>query len=98
MANSSKEISGRKWLENAISDKHIRLFDYNEFNGKEKINDSVTSFVYKSEWTTCGMIVALKSIKFDIEEKDKNSFAKELQLLQKIWFHPKINPFFGVTK
>ncbi|KAF0420518.1 kinase-like protein [Gigaspora margarita] len=77
MENSSKEISGLKWLENAISDNHIKLFDYSEFNGKEKINDSVTSFVYKSEWTTCGLIVALKSIKFDIEEKDMKPFAKE---------------------
>ncbi|RIB25823.1 kinase-like domain-containing protein [Gigaspora rosea] len=98
MEISSKEIGGRKWLEKAISDEHIKFFDYSEFNGKEKINDSVTSFIYKSEWTTCGLIVALKSIKLDIEGKDMESFAKELQLLQKVWFHPKINPFYGVTK
>ncbi|CAG8794297.1 25375_t:CDS:2, partial [Gigaspora rosea] len=94
----SNEANRLKWLENAISNRLINYFDHNEFRNIKKISDSEISLVHKSEWTKCGLIVALKSVNFDIEGNDVDSFIKELHLLQRASFHPKINHFYGITK
>ncbi|KAF0458588.1 kinase-like protein [Gigaspora margarita] len=77
MANTSIETSGLIWLVNAISDGLIISIDYNEFGNKEAIIEGRNSLIYKTEWTNCGMIVALKSLKFAIEGKDVKAFVKE---------------------
>ncbi|RIB25813.1 kinase-like domain-containing protein [Gigaspora rosea] len=98
MFSPSNEANRLKWLENAISNRLINYFDHNEFRNIKKISDSEISLVHKSEWTKCGLIVALKSVNFDIEGNDVDSFIKELHLLQRASFHPKINHFYGITK
>ncbi|RIB25814.1 kinase-like domain-containing protein [Gigaspora rosea] len=98
MENPPKENERLKWFQKAIEDKLINFFDFTEFSGKEKIDDKGPSSVYKSEWTNYGLTVVLKGIKFDVDGNDMNSFVKELQLLQRVSFHPKINHFYGVTK
>ncbi|CAG8802537.1 1088_t:CDS:1, partial [Gigaspora margarita] len=77
MFSPSNEANRLKWLENAISDRLISYFDHNEFHNVEKISGSEISLVYKSEWTKCGIIVALKNVNFDIEGNDVDSFIKE---------------------
>ncbi|CAG8761953.1 16991_t:CDS:2 [Gigaspora margarita] len=98
MTNPSNKSNTLKLLENAISGRLINYFDHNEFRNIEKIYGSGISVVYKSEWTKCGLIVALKSLKFDMDEKDIDSFVEELHRLQRASFHPKIVHFYGITK
>ncbi|RIB24278.1 kinase-like domain-containing protein [Gigaspora rosea] len=98
MTNPSNKSNTLKLLENAISSRLINYFDHNEFRNIEKIYGSGISVVYKSEWTKCGLIVARKSLKFDMEEKDIDSFVEELHRLQRASFHPKIVHFYGITK
>ncbi|KAF0501391.1 kinase-like protein [Gigaspora margarita] len=87
-----------QWVENAISKQLINYFDYREFSNHEKIGAGGFSTVVKAEWKSCELIVALKSIKFDTEMTEMKMFVKELQLLQRVSFHPKINHFYGVIK
>ncbi|RIB00574.1 kinase-like domain-containing protein [Gigaspora rosea] len=91
MTNSSIYI---KLIEDAISEQLINCFDYSEFIDHEKIGDGRFSTVVKSEWKSCGLTVALKGLKFDAEEKEMKLFVKELQLLQRVSFHPKVNHFY----
>ncbi|RIB10107.1 kinase-like domain-containing protein [Gigaspora rosea] len=95
MSGSSKAL---EWLKSAVSEKLINSFDYKEFKYNEKISESRTSSIFRSEWANCGLTVALKSLKFDTEGMDMKSFVKELQLLQRVSFHPSICHFFGVTQ
>ncbi|CAG8670889.1 41047_t:CDS:2 [Gigaspora margarita] len=80
MSGSSKAL---EWLNSAVSEKLINSFDYKEFKYNEKINESRTSSIFRSEWTNCGLTVALKSLKFDTEGMDMNTFVKE---------HSQMNP------
>ncbi|KAF0499939.1 kinase-like protein [Gigaspora margarita] len=98
MENPPKENERLKWFQKAIEDKLINFFDFTEFGGKEKIDDKGPVSVHKSEWTNYGLTVVLKGIKFDVDGDNMNSFVKELQTLQRVSFHPKINHFYGVTK
>ncbi|CAG8441008.1 2214_t:CDS:2 [Cetraspora pellucida] len=86
-----------KWLESAISSNHINYFNYNEFTEIKLLSGTTTSTVFRSNWNR-GLTVALKSLRFDTEGKDMKSFVKELQLLQRVGFHPRVNQFYGVTK
>ncbi|RIB24269.1 kinase-like domain-containing protein [Gigaspora rosea] len=83
-----------QWVENAISKQLINYFDYSEFSNHEKIGAGGFSTVVKAEWKSCELTVALKSIKFDTEWKEMKMLVKELQLLQRVSFHPKINHFY----
>ncbi|CAG8764038.1 1756_t:CDS:2, partial [Racocetra fulgida] len=53
--NYNARTSELRWLVCAIANKKINFFDYDEFIGKENMN---------------GKIVAFKSLKLDIEEKE----------------------------
>ncbi|RIB11723.1 kinase-like domain-containing protein [Gigaspora rosea] len=87
-----------KLIEDAISQQLINCFDYSEFIDHEKIGDGRFSTVVKSEWKSCGLTVALKCLKFDTKKEMEGLFVKELQRLQRVSFHPKVNHFYGVTK
>ncbi|RIB24272.1 kinase-like domain-containing protein [Gigaspora rosea] len=83
-----------KWLENAISQQHIRKFDYNEFETFKRIGEGGFGTVFKAEWKYHGLPVVIKSLKDNMRQE----FFKELQILLKVSFHPNINHFYGVTK
>ncbi|CAG8572023.1 13640_t:CDS:1, partial [Racocetra fulgida] len=75
MADSSNST---QWIEDAILKQLINCFDCSEFSDSEKIGDSSKfSPIVKSEWKSCGLTVALKSLKFDAEEKEAKQFVKE---------------------
>ncbi|CAG8754611.1 7310_t:CDS:2, partial [Dentiscutata heterogama] len=90
--------SSLKWLEDAIEKKLVNFFKYSGFNVCRKISDSRTSSVFESEWVNFGLTVALKSLKVENDGNDICSFVKELKLLQRVSYHPKIIHFFGVTQ
>ncbi|CAG8756989.1 27001_t:CDS:2 [Gigaspora margarita] len=82
----------------AMKDKLYNFIDFTEFSGQEKIDDRGSIPIYKSEWTKRGLVVVLKGIKYDVNGRNMDSFVKELQLLQRVSFYPKINHFYGVTE
>ncbi|KAF0463065.1 kinase-like protein [Gigaspora margarita] len=86
-------------IEKCIEEKNINKFNYNEFEIREKIGGG-SGIVSKSVWKK--ELVVLKYIMIrndtDLEENTIINFIRELQILQRVSFHPNIVQFYGVTK
>ncbi|RIB22836.1 kinase-like domain-containing protein [Gigaspora rosea] len=96
MANVQKE-----WLKKAISEGHIKYFEYNKFTDSKVIGVGGFGKVLKYEWKDCELTVALKYlIKEDtsVDEKTIKDFINELKLLQSVSSHPNVIAFYGVTE
>ncbi|KAF0458583.1 kinase-like protein [Gigaspora margarita] len=78
-----------------LTELNINVYDYKEFSSHKKIGDGGFGSVFKSEWTNAGLTVALKSLEIGTE---KRALMRELQFLQRVAFHPKINHFYGITE
>ncbi|KAF0418301.1 kinase-like protein [Gigaspora margarita] len=74
--------SACKWLENAIFNKDINGIEYGEFNEFTKIFDGPSSLIYKAEWASRGLTVALKTIKdANLEDDQIEELVKEVWLM-----------------
>src|ERR1044072_2446103 len=68
--NSNERIS---WIEEAISKKHIKYYEYKHFHNFQKIGNSSLGKVYRVNWKDSEEYFALKSL-FNID----NVTAKEI--------------------
>ncbi|GET01119.1 kinase-like domain-containing protein [Rhizophagus clarus] len=77
-------------IDTEIKNKKISVFNYDEFSNMTKAGEGAFGIVYKADWKTGGIPVALK--------KCSNFSTKELNTLIKVSFHSNINRFLGITK
>lgn len=57
------------WIEEAISKKHIKYYNYKDFYNIEVIGSGGFGEVYRANWKNRRIILALKSFKDSIGEK-----------------------------
>ncbi|CAG8642428.1 25555_t:CDS:2, partial [Gigaspora rosea] len=86
-------------IEKCIEEKNINKFNYSEFESHEKIGGG-SGIVNKSVWKK--ELVVLKYIMIrndtDLEENTIVNFIRELQILQRVSFHPNIVQFYVLEK
>src|SRR4051794_40608222 len=50
------------WIEEAISKKHIKYYDYNHFHNVQKIGNGGFGKIYRANWKSSEEFYALKSL------------------------------------
>ncbi|KAF0492199.1 kinase-like protein [Gigaspora margarita] len=93
-------VENKEWLEKAIAENYINIFDYADFTDLKHIGDGSFATVRSANWSSRGTRVALKSLKGELKFDDvaMKEFMRELKLLRKVNYHPNINQFLGVVK
>ncbi|CAB4379727.1 unnamed protein product [Rhizophagus irregularis] len=83
-------------IEEAISKKHIKYYEYEHFSNIEKIGFGAFGKVYRANWRNNEQYLALKSF-FNHDKANTKEIVEELKLQREVDFHDNIIRFFGVT-
>ncbi|GBB87549.1 hypothetical protein RclHR1_01400002 [Rhizophagus clarus] len=92
-ADNSKEWI--KWIEEAISKKYIKYYEYKNFKSIEKIDENNFRVVYRAKWKVLEQNLTLKL--FDLNNATAKEIIHEFELHRKLDFHKNIIQFFGIT-
>ncbi|POG61389.1 kinase-like domain-containing protein [Rhizophagus irregularis DAOM 181602=DAOM 197198] len=84
------------WIEEAIGKKHIKYYEYNQFNNIEEIGSGSFGTVYRAKWKNSHSYIALKSF-FNLNNVTIKEIVNELKLQREVDFHENIIHFFGIT-
>ncbi|CAB4395965.1 unnamed protein product [Rhizophagus irregularis] len=85
-----------KWIEEAISKKHIKHYEYNHFKNIQEIGIGGFGKVYRAKWKKSPKYFALKSL-LNIDEDAINELVNEIELQREVIFHDNIINFCGIT-
>ncbi|PKK68758.1 kinase-like protein [Rhizophagus irregularis] len=85
------------WIEEAIDKKHIRYYEYENFNNIEEIGSGKFGIVYRATWENPHNYLALKSF-FNLNNITIKEIVNELKLQREVDFHENIIHFFGLTR
>ncbi|GBB83538.1 hypothetical protein RclHR1_10230008 [Rhizophagus clarus] len=91
------EISSNEWInwiEEAISKKYIKHYEYKDFHNIE-INNCEFGKVYRANWKDSKQYFSLKS--FNLDNATVKEIIHEFKLRHKVDFHQNIFQFFGIT-
>ncbi|RGB34611.1 kinase-like domain-containing protein [Rhizophagus diaphanus] len=90
--NSNEWIN---WIEEFITKKQIKYYDYNHFNNMQEIGFGNFGKVYRANWKSYHGYLALKSFSnFNVMAKE---IVNELKLHHEFDFHENIIRFYGIT-
>ncbi|POG59809.1 uncharacterized protein OCT59_021139 [Rhizophagus irregularis] len=81
------------WIEEAISKKRIKQYDYKDFSNFKVISDRGFGKVYRANWKNPRNTLALKSLNDSTAEK----IVYELKIQREVHFYDNIIKFHGVT-
>ncbi|CAB5350360.1 unnamed protein product [Rhizophagus irregularis] len=84
----------KNWIEEAISKKHIKYYNYKDFFNSEVIGSGGFGKVYRANWKNSRNILALKSFR---DSTNKN-IVEELKIQCEVHFHDNIIKFYGITE
>ena len=75
-----------KWIEEAISKKHIKLYEYQYFSNFQKIGSGAFGIVYCANWKNSGQCFALKSF-FNLDNITIKELVREvINKMYVFWF------------
>uniref|UniRef100_U9V6T3 Protein kinase domain-containing protein n=1 Tax=Rhizophagus irregularis (strain DAOM 181602 / DAOM 197198 / MUCL 43194) TaxID=747089 RepID=U9V6T3_RHIID len=90
--NSNEWIN---WIEESITKKQIKYYDYNHFNNMQEIGFGNFGKVYRANWKSYHSYLALKSFSnFNVMAKE---IVNEIKLHHEFDFHENIIRFYGIT-
>ncbi|CAB4379819.1 unnamed protein product [Rhizophagus irregularis] len=89
------ETSG--WIEEAITNNHIRFYEYDKFTCIEEIGSGSFGKVFKAKFKSSDKYFALKSF-FNLNNITIKEIVNELKLQREVDFHDNIIRFHGITK
>ncbi|GBC00450.1 hypothetical protein RclHR1_03860015 [Rhizophagus clarus] len=85
-----------KWIEEAVSKKHIKHYEYKHFEDIQEIGTGGSGKVYRAKWKNSYQYFALKSL-LNIDESAIKEFVREIELHREVTFHNNIISFHGIT-
>ncbi|CAB4495541.1 unnamed protein product [Rhizophagus irregularis] len=85
-----------KWIEEAISKKLIKYYEYNQFYNIQEIGSGGFGKVCRANWKNSHKRYAIKSF-FNINDATVKALVREIQLQREIDFHDNVIRFYGVT-
>ncbi|RGB37534.1 kinase-like domain-containing protein [Rhizophagus diaphanus] len=91
----SQQIDNKwiKWIEDGISKKHIKHYDYKGFSNLKVISSGSFGKVYSAEWKNFRNVLALKTLNDNIAEK----VVDELKIQREVHCYDNIIKFYGIT-
>ncbi|GBC10143.1 hypothetical protein RclHR1_09380003 [Rhizophagus clarus] len=84
------------WVEEAISKKHIKYYEYKDFHNIQKIGNGNFGKVYRAKWKNSEQYFALKSLS-NLDNNTIKDVVKELEIHREVQFDNNIISFFGIT-
>ncbi|GBB85186.1 hypothetical protein RclHR1_11740005 [Rhizophagus clarus] len=85
------------WIEEAITNNHIRLYEYDKFSCIQEIGSGGFGQVFKAKFKNTDKYFALKSF-FNLNNVTIKEIVNELKLQREVDFHDNIIRFYGITK
>ncbi|GBC00447.1 hypothetical protein RclHR1_03860012 [Rhizophagus clarus] len=85
-----------KWIDEAVSKKHIKHYEYKHFKNIQEIGTGGFGKVYRAKWKNSYQYFALKSL-LNIDESAIKELVHEIELQREVTFHNNIISFYGVT-
>ncbi|GBC07561.1 hypothetical protein RclHR1_07530010 [Rhizophagus clarus] len=93
----NKENELVNWIEDAISKKLIKYYDYKHFNDIQDIGSGGFGQVSRAKWKNTDQYFALKSF-FNLNNITIKEIVHEFKLQREVDFHDNIIRFYGITK
>ncbi|EXX63784.1 uncharacterized protein OCT59_024453 [Rhizophagus irregularis] len=85
-----------KWLDEAVTKKHIKHYEYEYFKNIQVIGFVSFGKVYRAKWKNSYQYFALKSL-HNIDEDAIKELVHEIELQREVAFHNNVISFYGVT-
>ncbi|CAB4414000.1 unnamed protein product [Rhizophagus irregularis] len=85
-----------KWIEEAISKKLIKYYEYKQFYNIQEIGSGGFGKVYRANWKNSHKRYAIKSF-FNINDATVKAIVREVQLQREVDFHDNVIRLYGVT-
>ncbi|CAB4395942.1 unnamed protein product [Rhizophagus irregularis] len=85
-----------KWLDEAVTKKHIKYYEYEHFKNIQVIGFVSFGKVYRTKWKNSYQYFALKSL-HNIDEDAIKELVHEIELQREVAFHNNVISFYGVT-
>ncbi|GBC09844.1 hypothetical protein RclHR1_09160002 [Rhizophagus clarus] len=85
-----------KWIEEAVSKKHIKHYEYKHFKDIQEIGIGGFGKVYRAKWKNSDEYYALKSL-LNINEGSIKELVHEIELHREVTSHKNVISFHGVT-
>ncbi|CAB4379630.1 unnamed protein product [Rhizophagus irregularis] len=95
-AELTKNSNEYNWIEDAISKKLIKYYEFEQFCDLQEIGFGGFGKVYRASWKNYYKQCALKSF-FDFDDSTVKGIVREIQLQREVDFHNNIIRFYGVT-
>ncbi|CAB4396023.1 unnamed protein product [Rhizophagus irregularis] len=95
--NNSNEVNELFfWIKEAISNNHIKFYEYKYFSDIQKIGTGHFGIVYRAKWKDLDQYFALKSF-FSFDSATIKELVHELELQREVAFHDNVINFYGIT-
>ncbi|CAB4479790.1 unnamed protein product [Rhizophagus irregularis] len=85
-----------KWIEEAISKKFFKYYEFEQFYNIQEIGSGGFGKVYRANWKNSLKRYAIKSF-FNINDATVKAIVREIQLQREVDFHDNVIRFYGVT-
>ncbi|CAB4396024.1 unnamed protein product [Rhizophagus irregularis] len=96
MSQNNQIDNWDKWVEDAISKKYIKHYEYKHFINIQEIGTGSFGKVYRANWKNLEQCLALKSF-LKLDNITAKELIHELDLQREVNFHNNIISFYGIT-
>ncbi|GBB88346.1 hypothetical protein RclHR1_01490027 [Rhizophagus clarus] len=93
---NKKRDSNSDWLEEAISNKYIKYYEYKHFSNIQKVGIGYFAEVFRANYKDSEQYLASKSF-FNLDIATIKEINRELRLQREVDFHNSIIRFHGIT-
>ncbi|GBC05625.1 hypothetical protein RclHR1_06320003 [Rhizophagus clarus] len=85
-----------EWIEDAISKKLIKYYEYKDFFNIQEIGSGGFAKVYRANWKKSHIRYAIKTF-LKIDNATIKAIVREIQLQREVDYHDNVIRFYGVT-
>ncbi|CAB5346437.1 unnamed protein product [Rhizophagus irregularis] len=100
MSNNAELVNNsndwNKWIEEAISKKLIKYYEFDQFYNIQEIGFGGFGKVSRANWKNSHKRYAIKTF-FNINDATVKAIIREIQLQREVDFHDNVIRFYGVT-
>ncbi|CAB4438762.1 unnamed protein product [Rhizophagus irregularis] len=97
MQNNENMDEWINWIEEAISKKHIKYYEFEDFKNIQEIGYGAFGKIFRANWKNFDHYLALKSF-YNLNNITLKEIVHELKIQRDVDFHGNIIRFYGITK
>ncbi|CAB4398736.1 unnamed protein product [Rhizophagus irregularis] len=97
MQNNENIDEWINWIEEAISKKHMKYYEFEDFKNIQEIGYGAFGKIFRANWKNFDHYLALKSF-YNLNNITLKEIVYELKIQRDVDFHDNIIRFYGITK